>query len=104
MPHHADAPISPFAARAPPCLVAFSPFCRVDGSGSSQRFLHSHIDGVKLMVAGHFLGELAAAVLKYDKVTHQSEESVPVEHALQQHLQLGDLRIGQRLATDGAPG
>ena len=63
----------------------------------AQRLLHRHVDGVELVIAGHLLDERAAAVvLEDDEVADQVEEPALLEHALDHHLQLGQVRVGQR--------
>ena len=57
------------------------------------------------MVGGHLLDESAIAhVFEDDKVTEQVEQVAPVKHALEQHLELGQVGGGQRLALDRTPG
>ena len=46
----------------------------------------------------------AAVVLEHDEVADQVEEALLVAKALDHDLQLGQMRVGQRLARDGAPG
>ena len=56
------------------------------------------------MVARHLLGDAAAVVLEHDEVAQQVEEAPRRAQALDHHLQLRQVRVGQRLARDGAPG
>ena len=56
------------------------------------------------MVARHLLGQRAAVVLKHDEVAHQRQKAARLKDALQHHLQLGQVRISQRLPGDRAPG
>ena len=108
MPDHADAPVARLAARLRARLVAPDRSATRSAArplGRAQRLLHRHVHRVELVVAGHLLDERAAArVLEHDEVAHQVEEAPLVEHALEQHLQLRQVRVGQRLARDRAPG
>ena len=56
------------------------------------------------MIARHLLDQRpAAVVLEHDEVPHQRQEPTRLEDALQHHLQLGHVRVGQRLSGDRAP-
>jgi hypothetical protein len=60
---------------------------------------------VELVVTCHLLREPAATfVLEDDEVAHEVEEATGSEDALAHYLQLWQMRIGQALARDGAPG
>ena len=74
-------------------------------AGSAESLGDGDPDGVELVVAGHLLGQRAAAVvLKHDEVADQGDEAVGVADALEHHLDFGRVGIGQSLAGDGAPG
>ena len=75
------------------------------GIAARKRFFQRDIDGVELVIAGHLLGELAAAVvLEHDEVADQVEEAALLEHAFQHHLQFGQLADASSSPGDGAPG
>ena len=57
------------------------------------------------MIARHLLRQRAAAVvLEHDEVAHQREEPVGRADALEHHLQLVHVGVGETLAGDSAPG
>ena len=69
-----------------------------------QRFGDGGPHGVELMVPGHLLDQGAAAVvLEHDEVADQGQQPAPVEDAFDQHLELRQARVGQRLARNRAP-
>ena len=60
---------------------------------------------MKLVIARHLLDQRAAAVvLEHDEVPNEREEAARLEDALQHHLELCHVRVGQRLPRDRAPG
>ena len=109
VPDHADAPVALLAAGRRPGVVAARSSAKPCACASSariapQRLLQRDVDGVELVVARHLLDELAAArVLEHDEVPDQIEEAALLEHAFQQHLQLGAGSAASVLALDGAP-
>jgi hypothetical protein len=109
VPHHADAPVARLAARLEARLVPASalgdPIGRAAQLGGPQRLAHGHLHGVELVIARHLLHQPAAAlVLEHDEVAQEVEEAPGLEHAFDDHLQLRQVRIGEALARDGAPG
>ena len=59
---------------------------------------------MELVVAGHLLGQRAAAVvLEHNEIADEREESLRRADALQHGLKLGHVRVGQRLPGDSAP-
>ena len=59
---------------------------------------------MELVIARHLLGEPpAAVVLEHDEAAQQRKKPLRLANARQQHLQLQELGIRQRLAFDGAP-
>ena len=109
MPYHADAPVAGFSAGAVARLVA-SAFPSDARSLAlqlcgAQGFGHRGFDGVELVVAGHLLGEMAAAVvLEDDETAQQRQKAAFVEYALDQHLEFRVEGRRQFLALDRAPG
>ena len=56
------------------------------------------------MIPGHLLGQLAATVvLEHDEVANHCQKPARFAHTRQHHLQLGQMRAGQRLAVHRAP-
>ncbi len=103
VPDHADAPVPGLTAWPLPGVVPASWFGR-DRLRRAQRLLHRHVDRMKLVVAGHLLGELAAAgILKHDEMPQQIEKAALLEHALQHHVQLGLMRRRILAPADRAP-
>ena len=73
MPHHSDAAIA--------------------GQSRAQRLLQSQMHRVKLVIAGHLLGEHSTAhVFEHDKVADQIEEAALLKNAFEYNLQLGQTR------------
>ena len=105
VPHHADAAVARLAAGPAAGLVA-SPasVSKCLQLRRAQRLIDGNPDRVELVVARHLLGQRAAVVLKHDEVAHHGKKAARLEDALQHHLQLGQVRIGQRLPGDRAPG
>ena len=105
VPDHPDPPVAAGAGRLPARLVAAGRFghhllqgCR------AQRLGDGGLHGVELVVPGHLLHEGAAAVvLEHDEVADQREQPAAVEDAFEQHLELREARVGQRLARNRAP-
>ena len=108
MPDDADAPIARLAARPPARFVAAARFAQPDAPPPqprrAQRFGDRGLHGVELVVAGHLLGERAAAVvLEHDEAADQRQEAARLEHAFDQHLQLRQEHRRQPFAVDGPP-
>ena len=60
---------------------------------------------MELVIARHLLDQRpAAVVVEDDEIADQGQEPRGRADALQHHLQLGHVRVGQGLAADGAPG
>ena len=69
--------------------------------GLGDRRLHR----MELVVARHHLDQRAAAVvLEHDEIAQQGQKPVGFTDALDHHLQLRHVRVGQRLARNRAPG
>ena len=69
-----------------------------------QGFCDGGLDGVELVVPGHLLDQRAAAVvLEHDEVADQRRQSARSADAFEQHPELRQARLGQRLARDRAP-
>ena len=105
VPDDADSLIARLTARlAVRPVTAILPGGLAQLSGA-QGLCDRDFDCMELVVARHLLGKRAAAlVLEDDEITNQREESLPLADALQHHLQLRHMRIGQRLSRYGAPG
>ena len=111
VPDHADPAVALFAAGHRPRVVA-ALLARLKALGlvpalhrnrRAQGFFQRDIDGVKLVVAGDLLGQLAGAlVLEHDEMAHQIEKAALLEHAFEHHLQFGKLRR-VIVAGNGAP-
>ena len=112
VPDHADAPVARCTARLSTGLVTV---CRARKPGAlrdcplqlgrPQGLGDRHLDRMKLVVAGHLLDQRTAAVILEDEeVAQEREEAARRADAFQHHLQLGQVRIGQPVARDGAPG
>ena len=70
----------------------------------AQRLLHRSLHRVELVIPRHLLGQLTAAVvLEHDEVPDQRQEPLPLAYPLDHHLQLGQMRVGQRLAVYRPP-
>ena len=109
MPDHAYAAVAGLPARLPARLVPPAllggPQLRALQLRRPKGLVDRDPDGVELVVARHLLDQRAAAVvLEHDEVADQGEEAARLEDALQHHLELGHLRVGERLPRDGAPG
>ena len=103
VPDDSDAPVARLATR--PATGIGGPARGLLERRSPQRLVHRGLNGVELVVASDLLVEPAAAViLEHDEVPHQVEEPSLVAHTLKQHLKLGQVLVGEVLATDGAPG
>ena len=95
VPDDAHASIARFTARLAPSPVPSR--CVRDvplgESRCAQRFFHRSIDGVELVIAGHLLDELAAAlVLEDNEITQKVEKTAPLKNAIEQHLELRNRR------------
>ena len=108
VPDDADAPIAWRAARPAAGFVMAGFFVSTSGLlqlGRPQRLGNGGPHGVELVIARHLLGERAAAViLERDEVADQREEPARFADAFEHHLELRQVRIGQALARDRAPG
>ena len=107
VPDHADPPVAAGAARLAARLVAAG---RVPVRDSllqrrrAQRFSDGGLHRVELVVPRHLLHQdPAAVVLEHDEVADQRQHPAPGEDAFEQHLQLRQARVGQRLARDRPP-
>ena len=107
VPHDSDAPIAGIAARQANRPVGASVPVRVSRPlhpGRPQRLAHGRLNCMELVIPGHYLGQLAAAVvLEDDEVPDQRQKPLPLARPGQHHLQLGKVGVGQRLATHRAP-
>ena len=73
--------------------------------GRPQGLVHRDAHRVELVIPRHLLDQRAAAVvLEHDEVADERENPPRLEDALQHHLELRHMRVGQRLPRDGAPG
>lgn len=71
----------------------------------AQGLVDSDVDGVELVVAGHDLTRLTAAViLEDDEVADVLEEAGGLEKAVDEGIELGDGRGDDAVAGDGLPG
>ena len=108
VPYHADPPVATGAARLAARLVAATGVAvgqRLLQRCRAQRLGDGGPHRVELVVPGHLLDQGAAAVvLEHDEVADQRQQPAPVEDAFEQHLELREARVGQRLARDRAPG
>ena len=106
VPDHANAPVAGGPAGSPAGLVAaLGPFGGYLQVRSAEGLVHGGADGVELVVAGHLLDQLAAAVVvEDDEVPHQGEETLGIAGPFQENLKLRHGGISQFLAGDGAPG
>ena len=109
VPDDADTPVARFAARLSAGFVTARRLGNARHFPLQLRSTQSLGDGrlhcVELVVARHLLHQGAAAVvLEYDEVAQQCQEAVGFTDAFKHHLQLRHIRVGQRLARDGAPG
>ena len=71
VPDDADAAVAGIAAGDPTGLVAPGGFGGSLQLCRTQRFVHSDADGVKLVVAGHLLGQRAAVVVEHNEVAQK---------------------------------
>ena len=108
VPDDADTPVAGLAARLAAGFVA------ARSLGHAHRFLlklhgaqslgHGCSNGVELVIARHLLDQrTAAVVLEHDEVAQQCQEAAGFTDALDHHLQLRHVRVGQGLARDRAP-
>jgi len=91
MPDHADAPVARLTTGALSCFVAASWLRDAIGLllalGRPQCLCHGDVDGVELMVTGHFLGHASAArVLEDDEIPHEVKQSPLVKDPFEHHL------------------
>jgi len=108
VPDDSDAPVARFAsglpARLVPVAVLGDPLRFLPERGCTHGLLHRRPHRMELVIPGHLLGQLAAAiVLEDDEVPDQGQEPLALAHPFEHHLQLGNVRSGQRLARDRAP-
>ena len=108
VPDDADAPVARLAARLAARLVAPRRLGHAHRFplqlGGAQGFGDRRLHRVELVVARHLLDQRAAAVvLEHDEVAQQRQEPAGFTDAVDHHLQLRQVRIGQGLARDGAP-
>ena len=104
VPDHPDAPVAGRTATLAARLVEPALFGRLQ-FGCPQSLGDRHLDRVELVIAGHLLDQRTAAiVLEHDEVADQRKKSLRFADAFQHHLQLGQMRSGQRFPADGAPG
>ena len=94
-----------FAARlVPSALLGDSDFGALQ-LRRPQGLIYRNLDGVELVIPGHLLDQSAAAiVVEHDEVADHGEEAARLKDAFQHHLKFGQVRVGQRLPGDGAPG
>ena len=105
VPDDADPPVARRAARLPAAARLTGAMRHAGEFRRAQSLVDRGLHGVELVIARHLLDERAAAViLEHDEVADQREESLRRADALQHHLQLGRVRIGEGLPGDGAPG
>ena len=102
MPNHADTAITRRTSRLPTGLVAAARIAHSNASplepSRPQRLGDRGLHRVELVVASHLLGErTAAVVLKHDEVADKSQQTARSADALDEDLQLGQLRVSQRL-------
>src|SRR5438445_9838689 len=107
MPDDADPSVARRAPAVPrvvcPAALGGS-LCSGLNTRGAQGLLDGDVDRVELMVASELLDEDPAAhVFEHGEVLDEVEEAPLVEHALDDHLKLGQARVGERLAGDGAP-
>ena len=106
VPDHADAPVAADAARLAARFVAA---VRVATRHClqcccPQRFGNGGLHGVKLVIPGHLLGQgSAAVVLEHDEVADKRQQPARDADPFEQHLELRQARVGQRLARNRAP-
>ena len=107
MPDDTDPPVTRLAAGTAAGLVAAPDVAGLVDLAlqlrCAQRLGDGGFDGVELVVAGDLLRECAAVVLEDDEVADQGEKSRLLEHALDQHLELGVENRREFLAGNGAP-
>ena len=108
VPDDADSPVARRSSRLAARLVAPGRLARRVRPPlqlrRAQRLGDRGLHRVELVVAGHLLGErTAAVVLEHDEVADQGQEPAGRTDALDQHLELRHVRVGQRLAADRAP-
>ena len=108
VPHDTDPPVAGLPAGF---LSGLVPSAGVHGSVDfpvqfrcAQRFVNRVPHRVELVITRHLLFQRAAAVvIENDKVAYERKETVLFEHALQHHLELGQVLVGQRLPGNRAP-
>ena len=107
VPDHADPPVAAGAGRLAARLVAAGRVAvghRLLQRCRAQRLGDGGLHRVELVVPGNLLDQGAAAVvLEHDEVADERQQPAPVEDAFEQHLELRQARVGQRLARDRAP-
>ena len=108
VPDHADPTVTGFSTRHPARFIMTFPHfgnLLTLKLGRAQGLVHRDAHRVELVIPRHLLDQRAAAVvLEHDEVADEREEPPRLEDALQHHLELGHMRVGQRLPGDGAPG
>ena len=91
VPDHPDAPVAKLSAGFAARLVSSSLLGDSDFGALQLRrpqgLIHRNLDGVELVIPGHFLDQSAAAVVvKDDEVADHGEEAARLKDALQHHL------------------
>src|SRR4051812_20121675 len=113
MPDDADTPVAELTTRPRAVLVSSDMLrhsIRAVQLRCAQRFFYRRVYRVELMVASHFLHQLAASssagrrILKDDEVAQQIEKAAVLEHTLEHYLQFRVLRRSVLSSRDRAPG
>ena len=97
MPDHPDAAVAGSTARLEPRFVAAALLGnRLLQLRRPQGLSHGGANGVKLVVAGHLLGQPPAAIIiEHDEVADQFQKALRLADALQHYLQLSQCWVGQ---------
>ena len=106
MPDHADAPVARLAAGLRPPRTACSSQRSPPSARPPAASPHRHVHRVELVVARHLLDERCRrpSSSKTMKSRSRSRKRRFSNTPSMQHLQLGQVRIGQALARDRPPG
>jgi hypothetical protein len=108
MPNHTDSPVARITAGFAPGFISTLLFPRQMGIAQlsgAKCFFHRHVDGVVLMIPGHFLRQLAITqVFERDEISNQIKEPVFCKHTFQHNLQFSQIWLGVIFACNGSPG
>ncbi len=99
-----DDPDSPVPGISPVPSVALGRGSSLE-LGGPEGLLDRGLDGVELVISGHFLDEFpATVVIEYDEISEQRQEVGAVAHPFQHDWELGEVGGAWGIVVHGLPG